>query len=178
METRKQNPIEAQVARMVNRASISYSAQYIGQTKRDNWDCDAWRVSFEYPGKPAQTFEFFTGLGLRAEPTARDKLAARPFGLTEKDIQNRTIYGRRYLAELEKLRKPKAPTVASVLHSLILDSGAMGQSFNDWCANCGYSNDSIKALDTYRQCQSIGERLRMLWTTAQLDALRDALQDY
>ena len=178
METRKENPIEDQVASMVNCASISYSAQYIGQTKRDDWDCDAWCVSFEYPGKPVQTFEFFTGLGLRAEPTDRDKINARLPGLTERDIQNRTIYGRRYLADIEKLRKPKAPTVASVLHSIILDSEAMGQSFNDWCANYGYSNDSIKALNTYRQCQSIGERLRMLWTTAQLDALREALQDY
>lgn len=128
--------IRAQVESMVSCASISYSARYVTQTKRDDWNCDAWRVSFAYPGKPAQEFEFYTGLGLRA------------------------------------------PHVADALHSLILDSSACESSFSEWCAEYGYSDDSIKARETYDACRANTDKLRQVFTRAQIDALAEALREY
>lgn len=172
--------IRETVAAIVQRASVSFSARYIGQTKRDEWDCDEWRVSFAYPGKPAEELPFFTGLGLRAAPTEWAKMQARHAfsGLTQNDIERRTAYGRRYLAEVERLRKPQAPHVADVLHSLILDSSAVGQSFRDWCVDYGYSDDSIKALAKYRACQESADTLRRIFKPETVAALSVALQDY
>lgn len=70
------------------------------------------------------------------------------------------------------------PTAASILHSLILDSSASGQSFPDWCADFGSDSDSIKAFDTYRACLDIAENLRKLFTTEQRQHLATLLQDY
>lgn len=172
--------IQKQIASIVECASVSYSAQYVAQTVRETWACDEWRVTLAYPGKPAQTFPFFTGLGLRAPATERDKKTARfEFGgLLDRDIKQRTIYGKRYLDWVESTRKPAAPHVADVLHSLILDMSACEQSFNGWCADMGMSDDSIKALETYRACQENADKLRGVFNPGTLSALRDALQDY
>jgi len=172
--------IRARVASILDGASVSFSARHLGQTKRDNRECDEWRVSFAYPGKPVEEFAYFTGLGLRAEPTSAARIQARGQfpGLSENDIKRKTSYGRRYAAFLETLRKPKSPHPADVLHSIFLDSSASEQSFRDWCADYGYSDDSIKALDTYRACQENGYRLRRLFKSETIAALSESLQDY
>jgi hypothetical protein len=56
--------------------------------------------------------------------------------------------------------KLSRPTVAEVLHSLFLDASAADQNFTDWCADCGYSDDSIKALNIYKACTEVAEKLR------------------
>ena len=56
--------------------------------------------------------------------------------------------------------KPKAPSVADVLHGLTLDASAENDNFRDWCENYGYSDDSIRALNMYRQCLDTGVALR------------------
>jgi hypothetical protein len=38
-----------------------------------------------------------------------------------------------------------APPLADILYSLLLDSEAADESFEDWCANFGYDSDSIAA---------------------------------
>ena len=48
---------------------------------------------------------------------------------------------------------PRTPSAADVIYSLVSDANGCDQPFNDWCADFGYSNDSIKARDTYFACQ-------------------------
>lgn len=45
------------------------------------------------------------------------------------------------------------PKLNQVLESLIMERDALEYSFEDWCANLGYDNDSIKAKNTYELCQ-------------------------
>jgi len=52
------------------------------------------------------------------------------------------------------------PTQNMVLESLFLDASCGQESFNDFCDNLGYSNDSIKAFDNYRQCMENAKKLR------------------
>ena len=35
-----------------------------------------------------------------------------------------------------------------------------GYSFEEFCDNMGYSNDSLKALDTYRACLETAKKLK------------------
>jgi len=55
---------------------------------------------------------------------------------------------------------PKVPTIDEVLHALFLDASVGEMSFDDFCSDLGYSNDSIKALDTYRACSKNAKLLR------------------
>lgn len=52
------------------------------------------------------------------------------------------------------------PKQDEVLHSLFLDAQCGSLSFNDFCSEFGYDNDSLSALDTYRACMESGEKLR------------------
>jgi hypothetical protein len=73
--------------------------------------------------------------------------------------------------------KPKAPDVATVVHSLVLDSSACDNSHADWCANFGYDEDSRKAMDIYLACQRNGTTLRKFFGK-DFEAVKEAAQDY
>lgn len=173
------NPIEQSVVAFLATTDVQFSVRYVGFTNRDDWQCDEWKVTLK--GLRLDTyFEFYTGLGHRAEATGIERQSAKwqfP-GVTAKDVTTLTRYGRAYLAEVEKLRKPKEPSLASVLSSFILDSRAIDQSFNDWCDESGYDTDSRKALKTYEACCEQGQKLRKLFTAEQRSILETLLQDY
>ena len=77
-----------------------------------------------------------------------------------------------------KLDKPIRPKVANVLHSLILDASAADENFHDWCDNYGYSNDSIKAMNIYKECLETAQVLRKHFSLDTLRQVRELLQDY
>lgn len=74
--------------------------------------------------------------------------------------------------------RPKKPKVADVLHSLIMDASAADANFHDWCANFGYSDDSIKAMNTYKACLDVAVALRKHFSADTLHQARELLQDY
>jgi hypothetical protein len=155
----------AAVAQILETARIAYSVRYVGQTTQPSepkpWECDEWRATIG-----GHEFPYFTGLGLR-EPIRR---------IPDGGPMPRT--GSLMREELEKARKPIAPHVADVLHSLLLDSSAIETSFKDWCSDFGYSDDSIAAPNTYNECCAIGQKLRKMFTREQRKALQEALRDY
>ena len=53
----------------------------------------------------------------------------------------------------------KTPTASDLVWAVAIDSEAVDESFSDWCANFGYTTDSITARSTYKACQRNGERL-------------------
>lgn len=79
---------------------------------------------------------------------------------------------------LRKNARPVAPSAAGVLYSLIADSAAYDMSFSEWCADFGYSDDSIKAMGTYTACREIRKKLRTIFSRAALAELQTALEDY
>lgn len=96
----------------------------------------------------SHSFDYFTGLGLRTKPNS---------------------WGQ---------RKPKKPKIADVLYSLIFDASAADDNFHDWCANFGYSDDSIKAMNTYKACLEVAVALRKHFSPDTLRQVRELLQDY
>lgn len=79
---------------------------------------------------------------------------------------------------LRSKNRPKRPKIAEVLHSLVLDASAADYNFSDWCADYGYSDDSIKALNTYKSCLETAQVLRKHFSPFTLRTLREMLQDY
>lgn len=177
--------IENTVQSLLVAAGVTFACKYKGERKnamREGSTMDAWECEFTKTGarEVAQEFDFFTGLGLRAPATYFQKKQAQyQFnGLTANDISRRTNYALQYFSAVEKLRKPKAPSAASVLYSLVLDSEAGNETFYDWCGNLGFDTDSRKALATYEACQNNSNKLRKLFDRAMIEKLSEALQDY
>lgn len=125
-----------------NIEALPVKITYVGETRREDWPCDQWRV--ELSSKAGYwSADYFTGLGLRTKSTG----------------------------------KPKKPAVADVLQSLFLDASAADLNFHDWCAEYGYSDDSIKALNTYKACLDTATALRKHLSPEQRAAVQTIIQD-
>lgn len=133
--------------------ALPVKIQYVGEVP-SKWDestprtVDQWRVTLSSKAC-SHSFDYFTGLGLRHKPHTSWATST-----------------------------PKKPKVADVLHSLILDASAADDNFHDWCANYGYSDDSIKAMNTYKACLETAQALRKHFSPDTLRTVRELLQDY
>lgn len=140
---------------------VPFSVSLVGETKRDDWVCDQWRVKFA-----DWETAYYTGTGHRKPVKgAPPKNFVNPRCLAAKEWNRNNL-------------RPVAPQAADVLHSLLLDSDAVNESFRNWCANYGYSDDSLSALDIYRECCKVGEKMRRLFTHEQRETLRELLEDF
>jgi hypothetical protein len=128
---------------MIDTSALPIKVEYVGRTKREDWECFEWRVTFAKQWSPA----YYTGLGH---------------------------------VEKHKYREPKPakPTNDDILHSLILDASAAEENFSDWCANYGYSDDSMKAFSTYKACLETATHLRKYLGREMVAALAVQLQDH
>ena len=141
----------------------------VGATMRDSWECDQWRVTIG-TGKTQFTTDYYTGIGHR-EPRKGAPLKPK----SHHPLGCKTLAQESW--EKEYLR-PVTPKKADVLHPLVLDSEADSISFPDWCANYCYSDDSFKAHAIYMACCKIAKELRQVFTRAEIEKMRELLQDY
>ena len=131
-----------------NLETLPVKINYVGETTRDNnWKCDQWRVELSSKAGFWST-DYFTGLGLRTKPRAAWDSP-----------------------------KPKKPKIEDVLYSLFSDASAAELNFHDWCAEYGYSDDSIKALNTYKQCLDIATALRKHFSPEQRQSIQAIIQE-
>lgn len=76
-------------------------------------------------------------------------------------------------------KKPILPDTCDVVYSLILDASALdSSSFEDWCADYGYSDDSIKARQTFDACLAHGMKLRAAIGNDTFATLQELCNDY
>ncbi len=73
---------------------------------------------------------------------------------------------------------PVKPDVLGVLHSLFLDARSADQNFIDWCADFGYSDDSMKAFSMYRQCCETAVQLRKYFDPEARAHIEQLIEDY
>lgn len=154
------NEAQQTVVNLLETWGVPFSARLIGETRRDDWVCDEWRVtigSFET--------EYFTGTGLRKRKKGSIPTTARKGCIAYAKWEKQNLIA-------------VAPCAADVIYSLLSDAEACDTSFSDWCENFGYSNESIKALNTYLSCEKTGRSLRKVFSTKQVAELREALTDY
>lgn len=77
-----------------------------------------------------------------------------------------------------KESKPVKPDVLGVLHSLFMDAQAADQNFIDWCADFGYSDDSMKAFSMYKQCCETAVQLRKYFDSETRAQIEQLIEDY
>lgn len=133
----------------INLESLPIKATLLGQTKRDDWDCFEWRI--ELSSKAGfWTFPYYCGLA-----HVEKKPGAWP--MPNPPYRKGTVA---YEQWAERSQRPKRPSNADILHSLLMDSEAESMNFSEWCENFGMSDDSIKALNMYKQCLETATHLR------------------
>jgi hypothetical protein len=147
--------------------ALPVKIDYVGEVQ-SKWDedkprtVDQWRVTFSSKAG-SHSFDYFTGLGLRD---------------TVRGVRAMNVPNNRFVKGHWEATKPKKPKVSDVLYSLILDASASDENFDDWCDNFGYSSDSIKALNIYKQCLDTARALRKHFSPDTLRQVRELLQDY
>lgn len=171
------NDIDLTIIKLLEEIKVSFSVVLLGETIKNDWVCDHWRATFTN-GSKSETFDYFTGLGHRLSKVDKNKRLLLQFSQKDKGAilkrkkstgESRVIYGDNWCI---------APTSASVLYSLVLDSGAADESFSNWCDNFGYDSDSISAFNVYQECEKTAKRLKNIFNHSQLEQLRELLQDY
>lgn len=78
---------------------------------------------------------------------------------------------------VNKMGRPKKPTIKDVLYSIIMDD-VSNMNFNNFCDEFGYDNDSIKALKIYEACQKETEAYYDMFDSEEREALKELLEDY
>lgn len=129
--------------------ALPVKAEFVAKTRRDDWDCFEWRVTVT--SKSGHwSFPYYCGLAHSYKPKY-----SRP--------------GSELVA--------RRPSNDDILHSLILDASAADANFHDWCADFGYSDDSIKAMNTYKSCLETATMLRKHFGRDVIEQLREQLAD-
>lgn len=80
------------------------------------------------------------------------------------------------LARFQKL----SPDICDVMFSLFMDGSTQldFETFESWCANYGYPDDSIKAKNIFEACVDTGRKLMRTFTAAELAELREVFGVY
>lgn len=125
---------------------MRHEIKYMGLNTDDQWQHFAWSIKIN-----GESFSYKTGLGHAIK--LHDKYGSFRYDYKkEKKADTQYISETDYLVEVQKLD--------SVLYCLFSDADAGMMSFSEFCDNFGYSSDSLKALDIYRECEDTAKRLR------------------
>lgn len=128
---------------------LKTSILFQGKTTHNEWECYQWLITIN-----SVSFEYRTGLGHGVLKRGKPK------------GQRQTIWDSECINKRPKDSVDAGdswaviPKVDDVLNCLFSDALAGSESFNNFCDNFGYSQDSIKALDIYRACMESGSKLR------------------
>lgn len=163
-------PTEQEVAlrEWLEKNNVTVIINLAGRSRFDDekWEHDAWSVSVSRPPKPAFNTEFKTGTGNRV------LLRGRPSEVIQ--FPN-TLHAEHWM----KLNcVPHPPEAANVFHSILLDSEACNESFEDWADNFGMDKDSRRAEKVYEACKEIGFKVRAMFSRAEQEEIRKLLEDY
>ena len=178
------NDTDKRVAEYFKEQCISFSVVLARiSNNRDNWECDSWVIFIN-----GESFEHHTGTGHRNTVFGWNTIDKEGRAVCElvngdyKELCKKTKELKRNpnkrATVYEAHSRTCPPTQASVLYGLILDSGGVDQSFNNWCSDYGYDNDSIKAQKIYFACQENSDKLHKALSHEQIKTIEEMLKDY
>jgi len=121
-----------------------------------------------------QDFEYSCGIGHRIE---KDRFKREEFkrvmNMNPKKDKTNLLH---YIDILKSCSKPKTLNIDDILNSLVLDSQAGAESFDDFCSNFSYDEDSIKHNEIYRACQKNAKKVKTF--IKDLEQASELFQDY
>lgn len=148
----------------LNLNNITLTTVLLGlRTDENGWQHNAWNVTLSYEGQKLDV-TYRMGVGLVDTNPRAPKPPANRKSLSYSDW-------------LARWQTPSKPTLETVLHSLVLDAEAHDMSFNAWCDNFGYDQDSMKAFALYQTCcKQYDLLLNLAGSKAKLESLIEQIQ--
>ncbi len=162
--------------------AINYAAQFVPQSASRNAASKDkqinWRVTFTSGAKGAVlSTDYSQGIGHIPGRPQMSRLAWHAKLDSETCESGR--YGDYKVYESWQRRSLPAPSAASVIYGLLLDSSVSDSAcFEDWAIESGYDIDSRKAEDIYNACKLIARDFNRVFNAAQRAHLQTLLQDY
>lgn len=170
------NEQDQNVADFLSKIGVEYRPVFVANMDHDKeWQHDLFQISFVKSGKVLNV-PYKTGIGHRVSDTGKIVKTSPSDQRTLKKIKA-TLTGLSNPAMILSARATY-PTSASVLYCLLADLSLSEYGFSDFCASCGYDEDSRKALDIYLQCEKQSSELKSFFTSEQLEQLTEILEDY
>lgn len=109
--------------------------RFVGQRFDEDWKHFLWNVTIGI--NPSQSFVYKTGVG-HFEPSGVRRKTMTPGSVRTTDPRGTVGHA-------------IAPTVLSVVETLMLDEYSGNMAYDDFCSELGYDTDSMKAFDMYRE---------------------------
>ncbi len=139
-----------------------------------------WSVTLNRNGSILQ-IPYFQGIG--HFPWGRDKKGMKPgfVSVYHDETARKSLERGKVFSESMKYvgaTWPK-PAIEEILHCLVMELDVLDYpDRREWAENLDFGSDSIKGKEAYDLClkQSLG--LRQLFTSNELESLKEALEDY
>lgn len=161
----------------IKKCGLTLEAEFIPQSKSRNANEKNPSVNWKLTLKKDDhsfTFDYMEGIGHFVKQQLYKALAnvekhiaefGSSFGLDSylrKDLTKR--------CGPHRYGKATPPQLIDILYSLSIDSDAINYTFQNWCSEFGYSDDSISAKNVYDQCVQTAINLKQF---VDLDELRE-----
>lgn len=146
-----------------------------------------WRVTLQYRGRDVIETDYMQGCAHAPAYSAPIifRSGKRDQWSTDRAIASECETGRRAVsvngAGYVTVGKARIlpPDAADVLYSLLQDGSAIDcRDFADWCADYGFSDDSIAARANYDACIATATRLRAAFGDKTMRELSELFEDY
>ena len=82
-----------------------------------------------------------------------------------------------YTDSVANTNEGKEPEIKDVLYCLVMDYTSASETFQDFCDEFGYDNDSIKSLNVFKACQKNSEKMKRIFGPV-LNALHKEYEGY
>jgi len=166
----KMNEYDVKAQEFLEETNTKFEAIYLGLADVD-WDSrlhDHYHIILTSP-KSRQTFDFYASLhDTERHNWTNDDIARREFHM---DYEGLDMTCKNKVCRLRK--EYQEESVARPYDVLACLEKYRHGSFNEFCREFGYSNDSISAQKTYFACQEEYEKVCKLFTREQIKELRE-----
>lgn len=72
---------------------------------------------------------------------------------------------------------PVEPTATDALCGAIIDANSYPMTFEDWCCEFGYDDDSRKAYDIWQRCTDLATKAQTLFSYDEVEEMRNHLEE-
>ena len=157
----------------------SYNVTYVGSRKDESgWENDKWVITIN-----GVDFEYHTGIGHRLTLPKGKYSLSQSQREQVKQLKECTTLNKVLFTIEDRRVYAVAPTQASVLYCIVSDAYCGENTFDDFCTDFGYDEDSRKALETYLSCQENSKKLSQVFKGEsnpheKLSTLKGILEDY
>ena len=175
---------EIEILVLLLKGKYTINVMYLGFDHKK--EMDSWLIEFgnkNWNKSRNIKLEYYTGVGHRFIKTLNYKYPKPCYRVSNNHLtnnDNRLInnYRKNHNSISTPVIYVMQPEIAGVLHCYISDSEAMHESFNDWCSNFGYDNDSINAFNIYQDCCKNGKEFYSFFPRETIEKFKTILEGY